>query len=72
MEINEAFPGRKTNPADFVKLTEKNEKKKTVGHCTKSTPPWVSSPAGNICSRAIASRQSETGAQAEIKEKGNV
>ena len=40
MEINEALPGKKTNPADFVKLTEKNEK--TVDHCTKSTPPWVS------------------------------
>ena len=40
MEINEAFPGRKKNPADFMKLTEKNER--TVDHCTKSTPPWVS------------------------------
>ena len=40
MEINEAFPGKKTNPADFVKLTEKNEK--IVDHCTKSTPPSVS------------------------------
>lgn len=59
MEINEAFPGRKTNPADFVKLTEKNEK-----NCR---PLYKINPT-----LGLLPRQSETGAQAEIKEKGNV
>ena len=70
MEINEAFPGRKTNPTDFVKLTEKNEK--NCRPLYKVNPTLGLLPRCNICARAIASRQSETGAQAEIKEKGNV
>ena len=80
MEINEAFPRRNTNPADFVKLTEKNEKNFRplykinptlgfLGGLLEVTGLKKTSPAGNICFRAIASRQSKTRAQAEIKKK---